>query len=80
MTRKGLAIASIISAVGLAGAALVIGASLGADVQLPIHRNLRGEPDAFAGKWVALLLPAGMTAALSLLFYFLPAIEPRRQL
>lgn len=79
MTRKGLAIASIISAAALAGVAFAIGAGLGADVQLPIHWNLRGEPDAFAGKWVALLMPAGMTAVLSLIFYVLPAIEPRRQ-
>ncbi len=79
MTRKGLAIASIISAVVLAGLALALGATLDADVRLPIHWNLQGEADVFAGKWVALLMPAGMTAILSLLFHFLPAIEPRRK-
>ncbi|HYD13223.1 MAG TPA: SdpI family protein [Allosphingosinicella sp.] len=79
MTRKGLTIASILSGGALVAVAVALGATLAADVRLPIHWNLQGEPDAFAGKWVALLMPAGMTAILSLLFHFLPAIEPRRK-
>lgn len=79
MTRKGLTIASIVSVAGLLGAAVAVGATLEGDVQLPIHWNLGGEPDQFAGKWVALLMPAGMVALVSLLFHFLPVVEPRRK-
>jgi uncharacterized membrane protein len=56
-----------------------VASSLPGDVQLPTHWNLRGEPDAFSGKWTALLLPAVIAAGVSLLFYFLPALEPRRE-
>jgi uncharacterized membrane protein len=79
MTRKGLGIASIVSTAALAATAIALGVALGEDVRLPIHWNFQGEADAFAGKWVALLMPAAMTAILSLLFHFLPAIEPRRK-
>jgi len=79
MTRKGLTIASILSVTGLLAAAVAVGAMLEGEVRLPIHWNLQGEPDQLAGKWVALLMPAGMTALVSLLFGFLPAIEPRRE-
>ncbi|HEU0100561.1 MAG TPA: SdpI family protein [Allosphingosinicella sp.] len=79
MTRKILAAASALVVATMLGASLVVGASLRPDVQLPIHWGLNGEPDGFAGKWPALLLPSAMTALLSLLFYFLPALEPRRE-
>jgi len=52
---------------------------LPADMQLPIHWGLSGEADGFAGKWVALMMPPLLVAALSLLFYFLSSIEPRRE-
>jgi len=57
--------------------ALTIGSRLPAEMQLPIHWNLQGEADGFSGKWGALLMPAGITAALSLLLFFLPSLEPR---
>ena len=79
MTRRGLGIASILSVAGLVAAAATIGGMLESEVRLPIHWNLRGEPDQFAGKWVALLMPAGMVGLVSLLFHFLPVIEPRRE-
>jgi len=79
MTRLGLGIASALSVAALLAAGLAIGATLEGNVQLPIHWNLRGEPDQYAGKWVALLSPAAMTALIALLFHFLPAIEPRKE-
>lgn len=79
MTRKIVAAASAFVVATMLGTSLLVGASLPGDVQLPIHWGLNGEPDGFAGKWTALLLPAGITASLSLLFYALPAIEPRRE-
>ncbi len=79
MTRRGLLIASMISVAGLLAAGTAVGTMLPGDARLPIHWNLRGEPDQYAGKWVALSIPAAMTVLIGLLFHFLPAIEPRKQ-
>lgn len=79
MTRRGLAIASLLMVIAMLVLAFAIGSGLPADMQLPTHWNLEGEADGFSGKWEALLMPAGMTAAVSLLLYFLPALEPRRE-
>ncbi len=79
MTRKSVIGASALMVLTMLGSAFAVGASLPAEVQLPIHWGLDGKPDGFSDKWTALLLPAGITFALSLLFYFLPALEPRRE-
>jgi uncharacterized membrane protein len=79
MTRNSAAGASALLVAAMLGTGLAVGASLSPDVQLPIHWGLDGQPDGFSDKWTALLLPAGITFALSLFFYFLPAIEPRRE-
>jgi uncharacterized membrane protein len=62
-------------AMAAAGAAVALGLPEG--TQLPVHWNHYGVADRMGGKWEALLLPGGITAAISLLFYFLPSIEPR---
>ena len=77
MTRNGMALASAAIVAAMLLASLVVGAGLPGELRLPIHWNVVGEPDSFAPKWPALLLPAAMVAAVSLLFYFLPALEPR---
>lgn len=79
MTRKTLALASVLVAGSIALAALIAGSMSPETMQLPIHWNLAGEPDVFARKWTALLMPAGIVAAVSSLFYALPALEPRRE-
>ena len=79
MTRKSVGIASILIVATMAAAAVVAGSMLPDDIRLPTHWGLNGEPDAFADKWPALLLPAGIIAAVSLLFWFLPALEPRKR-
>ena len=79
MTRKILAVASALVVATMLGTALVVGSALPADLQLPTHWGLDGRADAFSDKWTALMLPAAITAGVSLLFYFLPALEPRRQ-
>jgi uncharacterized membrane protein len=79
MNRKTLGLASILVILSMLAAALVEGMMLPADLQLPIHWGLDGEPDRFADKWVALLLPAGITTGVSLLFYMMPSIEPRKE-
>jgi uncharacterized membrane protein len=77
MTRKYLGIASLIMALALLAVALAVGSRLPAEMRLPTHWGISGHPDRFSGKWPALLLPAVMTAVISLFFWFLPAIEPR---
>lgn len=71
--------AAVLMVASMTAASLIAGASLPEGVQLPIHWGFDGEPDRFAGKWTALLTPPAMVAAISLLFYFLPALEPRRE-
>lgn len=79
MTRHNLLFASIGTFVAMLAAAWLVGSSLPAHLPLPTHWGLDGEPDSFSDKWTALLMPAAMVAGLSALFYFLPALEPRRQ-
>lgn len=79
MTRNGLAIATILLVAAMLAATLALGAMLPADTRLPIHWDISGTPDSYAGKWMALLAPAALTATLGLLAYFLPALEPRKQ-
>lgn len=79
MTRKGLGIASIVVLLALLGSALLVGSGLGEDVRLPVHWGLDGTPDRYAGRWEALLMPVAIAAGVSLLFYFLPLLEPRRK-
>lgn len=79
MTRKGLTILTILLVSAMLVAALGLGAMLPAGLQLPVHWDLSGTPDHYAGKWLALLTPAALTASVGLLFYVLPLIEPRAQ-
>jgi uncharacterized membrane protein len=79
MTRTTVAIAAALVIATMLVAALAVGSSTPADLVLPIHWGLNGQPDGFAGKWEALLTIPALTAAASLLFYFIPAIEPRRE-
>jgi uncharacterized membrane protein len=79
MTRGIIGLAALFTTLAIAAAGLAVGASLPADAQLPIHWGLDGRPDRLADKWTALLLPAVMTGGVSLLFWFLPSLEPRKQ-
>ena len=79
MTRKTVGLASLLVVATIAAAAVIGGAMMPDGIQLPIHWGISGEPDSFADKWTALLLPVGLTAGVSLLFYFLPSLEPRRE-
>lgn len=77
MTRNRLAIASALLTAAMALAALLVGRTLPEDMVLPVHWDLSGTPDAWAGKWLALFTPAIIAGLVSLVFYFLPSIEPR---
>jgi len=79
MTRKTMALASMLVVTAMLIAAWLVGSGLPADLPLPIHWGLDGTPDRFSGKWTALLMPAGLVGGIALLLFFLPALEPRRQ-
>jgi uncharacterized membrane protein len=71
--------AAVLVVATLAGVSGWVASSLPGDVQLPIHWGLNGEADGFADKWTALMMPPLIVAAVSLLFFFLPSLEPRKQ-
>ena len=77
MTRNLLGIVSALLVAAMALSAVIAGQSLPADLRLPVHWDLSGAPDDWADKWVGLLMPAGVTAGVGLLFWFLPVLEPR---
>ena len=56
--------------------AVVTAARLPADAMLPTHWDASGRPDAFSPALTALLMPAGLAAAVSLLFALIPKLEP----
>jgi uncharacterized membrane protein len=74
-----MALASFLMVLGLTIVGVLVALELPADRRLPIHWGLDGRPDGWADKWTALLLPPGITAATALLFYALPALEPKQE-
>jgi uncharacterized membrane protein len=79
MTRTNVALAAVLVVATLGAVSTGVALSLPDDVQLPIHWGLNGEADGFAGKWKALMVPPLMAGLLSMLFFFLPSLEPRKQ-
>ena len=79
MTRKSVGLAALLVVATLAATAVIGGMAMPDGIRLPTHWGINGEPDAFADKWAALLMPVALTAGVSLLFYFLPSLEPRRE-
>jgi len=79
MNRRSMGIVSLVLVIAMIGIAVWVAGLVPDGARLPVHWDYNGNPNGFAGKWTALLIPPVMTAALSLLFYFLPAIEPREQ-
>ena len=53
--------------------------TLPADAQIPIHWDIYGQPDRYAGKAVALLFIPILTTGIAILLAILPKIEPRRE-
>ena len=79
MTRKSMAIASLIVMVTMVAVATMVAAGLPPDVPLPVHWGLNGQPDQFSSKWVALLMPLLIVAPTSLIFFVIAALEPRQE-
>ena len=77
MTRTTMAIVSLLLVGLMSVAGFVVASALPEGAQLPIHWGLDG-PDQFSDKWAALLLPPVIAGGVSLLLYFLPALEPRQ--
>jgi uncharacterized membrane protein len=78
MTRKIVGLAAAMTVATLAGVSVWVALTLPGDVQLPVHWGLDGEADRFSDKWTALMMPPLIVAAVSLLFFFLPSLEPRK--
>jgi uncharacterized membrane protein len=79
MNRKSMGIVSLMLVIAMIGIAVWVAGMVPDGARLPIHWDSAGNPNGFAGKWTALLMPAAITGAISLLFYLLPAIEPREE-
>ena len=79
MTRKMVGIAAVLVVLSIAAASIVAGSWLPEGIRLPIHWDLAGQPDQLADKWIALLTPPALVGLVSLLFYFMPALEPRKE-
>jgi uncharacterized membrane protein len=47
--------------------------------QMPVHWNAAGEVDRYGAKWEALLLLPSVSIAVSLLFWAVPVLEPRKE-
>ena len=79
MRKSYVAAAAAVVVAAMAGVSFAVASTLPADVQLPIHGGLNGQADGFADKWTALLMPPAMIAGVSLLLWFLPSLEPRKE-
>jgi uncharacterized membrane protein len=79
MKKSYVAAAAAVTVVAMVAVSLTVAGSLPADVRLPIHWGLNGRADGFSDRWTALLMPPGMVAGVSLLIWFLPSIEPRKE-
>ena len=77
MTRTRLAILSLILVLVMAAAGTWVALSLPADLRLPTHWNQYGRVDRTGSKWEALFVVPGVTGLISLILYFIPALEPR---
>ena len=74
-----MGLAAVLTTFAIVAVGLAVGFSVPAEMQLPVHWGLTGEPDRFSDKWTALLLPAVMVGGVSALLWFLPALEPRKE-
>lgn len=79
MTRRKMGIVAALSVLAMLVVAVTVGNGLPDDVLLPTHWGVDGEADGFSDKWTALLMPVLLATGVSLLFYFLPSLEPRRE-
>ena len=77
MTRRTMAIMAALTVLAMLASGAAAALSTPDGLQLPMHWGLDGKADRIGGKWPALLAPGALMALISLLFYFLPSLEPR---
>ena len=76
MNTRPLAIASLVLAAVMAAFAFLTEARLPEGALLPTHWNAAGEPDDWAPALQALLFPVGLILFVTLIFSFIPRLEP----
>ena len=69
---------SLLLVAAMLGASLWAWTALPADIRIPIHWGFDGMPNGFAGKTAGLLFAPLLAAAISILFFVIPLVEPRR--
>ncbi|WP_116090882.1 SdpI family protein [Sphingomonas crusticola] len=79
MKNRKLVLWSVAAIAAMLIAGLVVGMQLPETARLPIHWNVDGEPDGFAGKWSALFLPALFAAIVTGILAITARIEPMQQ-
>lgn len=70
-------VVSLLVVAALAAASWWVWRKLPADARIPDHWNAAGQVDKYRGRDSLFVIP-GLTLALTILFLFLPRIEPRR--
>jgi len=78
MNIKPLLIANSILIAAMAGASAWVWQSIPPEAQLPVHWNIEGQVDRLGSKTEALLLLPAIAIILTLVFVFLPRLDPRR--
>ena len=76
MKVRPILLVNLLVVVLMAGFALWAAGKAPAGMQLPTHWNMHGEVDSTAPALTALLIPAGVTLFLGVVFAIIPAIEP----
>jgi uncharacterized membrane protein len=79
MNIKPLLITNTILIAAMAGVSAWVWQSIPAGAQLPMHWNIEGHVDRFGSKYEALLFLPVLAVVLTLVFWLLPSIDPRRK-
>ena len=75
MTRHPLLTSLALIGARLAASAFALG-QVPADARIAVHFDIGGHPDGFAAAWLAFLFLPGLALAATMLFAFLPRLEP----
>jgi uncharacterized membrane protein len=75
MTRRPLLTSLALIGIMLAASAFALG-QVPADARIAVHFDVSGRPDGFAAAWLAFLFLPGLALAATVLFAFLPRLEP----
>ena len=79
MRNRTLVLASAAVIIAMVASGWWAGTRLPVEMRLPVHWNVVGEPDNYADKWTALMMPALVTSIVSLLFVGILRIDPHQE-